>query len=283
MTDRKATGLEADPHPEAEVERGPEEKGVGRWVPEQKHSYLTSFIDGTRQAAKKWPSRVFVDPFCGPGRIQVKGETISRDGGSVLAWKQSVLSGAPYTQMLVGDLNPARAQASHLRLSAHGAPVSAFTGSAVSTIKQMAKVIPPRSLCFVYLDPYNLELLSFELIKTMSAFQAVDFAVHFSTMDLSRNVDFEFDPARARFDETAPGWRDHIDVPSLNKTTAANAFFEYWVSLVQGLGFTLSASKPLIKNDSNSGIYRLVFFSRHPLPNRIWKDVTRSPTRDLFD
>lgn len=69
MAIRCVTGLDLDPSPYLLIERGPNEKGVGRWVPEQKHKYLTKYIDGTREAAKNWVHRIFIDPFCGPGLL----------------------------------------------------------------------------------------------------------------------------------------------------------------------------------------------------------------------
>ena len=45
-----------------------------------------------------------------------------------------------------------------------------------------------------YLDPYNLELLAFSIIQELSKLKKVDLAINFSTMDLQRNADLEFDP-----------------------------------------------------------------------------------------
>jgi three-Cys-motif partner protein len=100
-------------------------------------------------------------------------------------------------------------------------------------------------------------------------------------MDLARNVEFEFDPSRARFDEAAPGWREHIDVRAMSKSTVPMVFFNYWMDLIRQLGFEFSKEMPLVRNDAGHPIYRLVFFSRHPLPNRIWSDVARGPTKEL--
>ena len=252
-------------------------------MPEQKHMYLTKYVDGTREVANKWGRRIFIDPFCGPGRIQVEGETFTRDGGALIAWRQSQFSGAPFTQLLVGDLVADRTLACEARLRAVGAAAQAFIGPAETTVPQMIQQIPRTgTLCTVYLDPYNLELLSFEIIKALANLNAVDFVVHFSTMDLTRNMDFEFDPGRARFDGTAPNWRERVDLHGNNKARGHSLFFEYWVSLVKELGFTFSEAKPLITNNSHHGIYRLVFFSRNNIPNRIWGDVAKGPNRELF-
>jgi three-Cys-motif partner protein len=212
----------------------------------------------------------------------VKGESITRDGGAVVAWRQSVANKTPFTRMLVGDLNPERVEACRRRLEALGAPVQAFVGPASTTTKEMAKLVSPRALALAYVEPYNLEYLSFEIIKVLGALKHIDFVVHFSTMDLQRNVDMELDDSRARFDEAAPGWRTQLNVKALSKAELRQKFFEYWMSLIGDLGFTFSREKPLVRGDRNEPLYRLVSFSRHAFPNDIWDDVAKG-TNMSFD
>lgn len=274
--------IELDPCPDLPVEKGPKDEGVGKWVPDEKHTLLAKLLGGTRAARAKWSERILVDPFCGPGRIQVKGEPITRDGGAVVAWRQSVALKVPFTKVLIGDLDSKRSKACHRRLAALGAPVQSFIGPAAETCKEMAKLVTPRALVLAYVDPYNLEYLSFDIIKVLGSLQHVDFVVHFSTMDLQRNVDMELDDARARFDDAAPGWRKNLNVGSLSKTELRQAFFTYWMSLVSELGFTFSKEKPLVRGDRNEPLYRLVAFSRHALPNSVWDDVAKSKNMELF-
>jgi three-Cys-motif partner protein len=271
---------EPDPCPELEVELGPGGDGVGAWIPTEKHTRLAKYVRATWGARAKLPSRVFIDPFCGSGRIQVRGEAGTRDGGALVAWRQALLNRAPFSRMLVGDLLPARSAACAARLAALQAPVERFTGPAVDTVRKMVARVPSGSLTLAYLDPYNLEALSFEIIRTLSTLRKVDLLVHFSRMDLHRNVDMELDAKRARFDEAAPDWREHL--ARVAKPQLPGAFFEYWQSKVRGLGFSVSAEMPLVTADNGAPLYRLVFFSRHELPNRIWGDVARGPNRELF-
>jgi three-Cys-motif partner protein len=142
--------------------------------------------------------------------------------------------------------------------------------------------VQARALCFAYLDPYNLEALSFEIVKALAELR-VDLAINFSTMDLRRNVELELDPERARFDSAAPGWRSAPSVRAASKANRANEFFRYWCGLVAQLGFTHSREMPLVANDRGQPIYRMVFFARHELPKRIWDDVARGPNLSLFD
>ncbi len=143
------------------------------------------------------------------------------------------------------------------------------------------RVIPRRALTPVYLDPYNLKYLSFEIIRRLAEIPRVDFAIHFSTMDLRRSVLMEFNPERARFDKAAPGWREHIDPATFVRGDADTAFFDCWCSLVEGLCFKISSRMPLVREDANRPLYHLVFFSRHELPNRIWGDVARGANREF--
>lgn len=269
-----------DPRPDLEIEQGPKGEGVGAWVPQEKHARLAKYLSATRRARAKFPNRVLIDPFCGPGRIRVKDEATTRDGGALVAWRQSVVDEAPFTRILVGDLDPDRSAACEARLSALNAPVERFTGPAVDTVRQMANRVPRTALALAYVDPYNLQFLSFDIIRTLAALKRVDLLVHFSTMDLQRNVDLELDDKRARFDEAAPGWRERSK--QLSKAQLRTAFFEYWQSKVCELGFTSSKEMPLVRAENGAPLYRLVFFGRHPLPNRIWDDVAKGPNWELF-
>ncbi len=270
-----------DPCPNLLVERGPENKGVGSWVPNDKHRYVADYLAASKHAWKKWPHRIYIDPFSGPGRIQVRGETHTRDGGAMVAWRQLEKGGAPFTKMLIGDLRGDRVHACVERLKASGADAVPFIGAAVDTVPNMVRHVPKGALCFAYVDPYNLQFLSFSLLRQLAELK-VDLAVHFSTMDLLRNVDHELDPTRARFDEVAPGWRDDPKVIQSSKATLPAEFLRCWMAHVEGLGFTGAKAMPLVTNDSNHGLYRMVFFARHDLPLRIWNDVAGNNTRDLF-
>lgn len=276
------TQILPDAHPELPIERGPHGRGVGRWVVEEKYRYLSHYLDATREAQKKFQQRVLIDPFCGPGRIQIEGEHFTRDGGSVAAYRQSLKSGAPFTKLLVGDIDAQRAHANELRLKAAGANVQSFVGPANESVDEMVKAVPFGALALAYIDPYNLEFLSFSIIERLAKLQHVDFAVHFSLMDLTRNIDMELDPKRDRFDHALPGWRLAAPTDELSKSSLPAWFFDAWCKAVGDLGFKISLQMPLITDGKGRSIYRLVFFSRHPLPERIWNEIARSRNLDLF-
>jgi len=277
----QAPPIHPDPCPELIVERGPDGKGVGAWVPNEKHRLLFHYLQASSEAWRKWPRRTFIDPFAGPGRIQVAGEEGTRDGGAVVAWHALAEKKAPFTSMLVGDLVPTRAQACERRLAALGTAAKPFVGPAVVTTKEIVRSVARGSLSMAYIDPYNLELLDFSILQELATLDKVDLAINFSTMDLQRNAEFEFDPQRARFDGTAPGWRQDSAVVAASRQNVKLVFFQYWCRLVQSLGFEFSKEMPLVHNDAGQPLYRMVFFARHDLPNRIWGDVARGPNQSF--
>ena len=146
-----------DPYPDRPVERAHHGRGVGCWVPEEKHRILADFTEATWGARKKWPHRVYLDLFSGPGRIQVEVEEDTRDGGSLIAWRQSSrIPAGQFTQVIVGDLDPDRSSACGERLRAAGANSTVLSGPAVETARQAVQLVPQRSsLCLAYLDPYS--------------------------------------------------------------------------------------------------------------------------------
>lgn len=272
-----------DPFPHLPIELGKKGKGVGDWVPGMKHTYLARFIEATREMRKAFPERVLVDLFCGPGRIKVKTEERTRLGGAQIAWLHSQVDGiAPFTKCITSDIDPVRSDACAQRLRALAAPVEPLCGPAADVVDRAALLVPKGALCLAYLDPYSLEYLSWDVIARLAQLKHVDFAVHFSSYDLSRNVKMDFDREGKRFDKVAPRWREEIDVQSFFRGDADEEFFDYWCGLVVSLGFTISQRLPLIRAEKRAPLYHLVFFSRHPSPVRVWGDVAQGINREMF-
>ena len=145
--------LEADSHPSMVLDRGKEDDGVRDWVWLQKHRLLATYIDAARSAANhpKFSNWIYIDPFCGAGRMQGRDEGFTRPGGSMVAWRQSQISNAPFDKVLIGDFNKAKLNACKARLTAVGCNVKAFHGKAEDTVNDMIREVPPRSLCLVYI------------------------------------------------------------------------------------------------------------------------------------
>lgn len=259
---------------------------VGNWAKE-KHKYLGRYIDITRAVRQKWlgpngAGATYIDLFSGPGRCRIRdtGEWI--DGGVVAAWKMSVKSGAPFTQIYIGDLDAVRRDAAVTRLKKLGAPVIELEGDAVRAAKDLAVKLNPHGLHFAFLDPFSLDALNFEIIKALSVFSRMDILVHISQMDLQRNAVSNAVAPDSAFDSFAPGWRSAF--PALNPSRVIQReILEHWRDLVVGLGAWPSDHVQLIRADKNQPLYRLLLISKHHLALQFWSEASNVTGQGKLD
>jgi three-Cys-motif partner protein len=256
---------------------------VGDWSIE-KHHLLRRYVGASCAARRKWPKRGFIDLFCGPGRTRVKGTDVETDGGAVVAWRQAKLNLVEFTDVIIGDIDKDSLLACEKRLLALNAPVTALLGPADQTVDEAIKRLPTNGLHLAYLDPFNMEHLPFTVIEKLAKYRNIDIVVHFSVMDLQRDMELDFLRDASRFEAFAPGWKSHVDVSSLTKQGARNAFVKHWLSLVESLGFRCSKEMPLMTNSNNGPLYRMMFLMRHPLAEKLWNEIARGqkPVQDLF-
>jgi three-Cys-motif partner protein len=249
---------------------------VGHWA-QKKHEFLCAYIDATRRARKKFGYSSYIDLFCGPGRVVEKHSNVFRDGGAVAAWKASLAGGVPFSKVFIGDLDADSVSICKRRLEKLGALVRAFVGPASRTVDDLIAELPTRGLHLAFLDPFNAQHLDFKIIERLASRPNIDILVHFSVMDISRNIDLEAAKEGTRLDVIGPGWRQAIDLRKLPKDAFLNAFLDYWQTQVQDFARLKAADqKPLFVNSNNGPLYRLILLSRHPLAEKIWNDVGRA-------
>src|SRR5262245_13807415 len=120
---------------------------VGVWASE-KHTYLSRYLDASRAARAQYLGQgkagaAFVDLICGPGRARVRDTGKWIDGSAVAAWKISCDGKAPFTKVLVADLDEERRTACVERLRRLGAPVEELPGSAVEAAQAAVGAVNP--------------------------------------------------------------------------------------------------------------------------------------------
>ena len=98
---------------------------VGVWAKE-KHEYLKRYVSISHGARKRFVDKAgatYIDLFCGTGRAKIKKTNEWLDGSPIVAWKQSVKSGSPFTEMYINDFDADCVNACKKRLLELGAPV----------------------------------------------------------------------------------------------------------------------------------------------------------------
>jgi three-Cys-motif partner protein len=156
-------------------------------------------------------------------------------------------------------------------------------GPADETVVRAVKQIGQSGLNLAVLDPFNLDLLQFSVIRTLATLKHVDIIAHFSLMDLRRNLITQYREGGGSFDLVAPNWRNHVRAERLNKREAPQMFENYWIKLVEQTGLKASLHRPVFKNSRRAELYRLILFSRHPTAHKIWNSATTDPTQSGFN
>ncbi|CUR78192.1 three-Cys-motif partner protein TcmP [Achromobacter xylosoxidans] len=256
---------------------------VGAWTFE-KHALIRRYVEASREARRKWSQRVLVDLYCGPGRVANRERQDDiRDGGVLSAFIQSQSVGVPFTKVIIGDADRTAVAACRQRLERVGANVVSFTGPAHDTVEQALLHLPANGLHLALLDPFNIGHLPFSVIEALAKRNHLDMIVHYSLMDVTRNLELNYRRDAPAFDSFAPGWKNAVAVPTMTKVDARRRFGEYWQSLVARLGYSVCDMRPVMtRSGTQSQLYQMVLLERHPLARHLWNEVARSPQRQLL-
>lgn len=250
---------------------------AGEWATE-KHRLLADYVVATRFVRGKVKRRraepAYVDLFSGPGRAFITQTGQIADGSPLVAWKAAAERENPFTSVLVSDSHRNYAEAAARRLEGLKAPVTSRRGTALEAASWVASQLDPDSYHLVFVDPYNLGGLPWEVFKLLVGHDHLDFIVHFSESDLTRNLDTYSAQEQSSLDSFAPGWRAKAGAMR-DPVQTRGLFFAHWVSLFEAEGYKL-AEAIRFANSKNVTLYRLVLLSRAPLAKKIWKSVAKN-------
>lgn len=257
---------------------------VGPWVKE-KHRHIKTYLGSARGARSKFlgsgrPGATYIDVFCGPGKARIRDTTELVDGSAVAVWREALSAGgAPYSKVYVADIDPECLEASKFRLKRLGAPVEPVSGDALTAIDTIVGKLNPRALHFALLDPYNLESLDFNLIRKLARFDRMDIVAHVSVSDGTRNVAL-YVTAGPQLDCFAPGWRNHVEMRG--KQVMRDQLFQYWLQLVESVGFKVAEHVDVVRNTRGMPLYWLVLLHKHDLPQKLWRGTSDHTQPGLF-
>jgi three-Cys-motif partner protein len=244
---------------------------VGEWV-QEKHRRLCHYVDISRAARRKFHGNcTFIDLYCGPGRARIKNTPTVIPGGAVAAASEAAKH-APFGKIYIGDLDATNLDACKQRLAQeHLGPVSTFEGAAEATARAIRRDLSPTALHFAFLDPYSVHAMPFSIIQTLAELPRMDMLIHFSTMDMQRNIKALM--AGGKLDNFAPGWREHIN-PAARNDIALIAVFHYWYGLIRKLGYHISDNIERVSGAKNQPLYWLVLVSKNELGEKFWDKVS---------
>jgi three-Cys-motif partner protein len=94
----------------------------------------------------------------------------------------------PFTAIHLNDFDAAKSATVEKRIRALGGAPVCYSDTAVVAVDKIVAAVNPKGLHFAFLDPYDLEGLSFDIIRKLSKLK-VDLLIHVSVHDLQRNLD----------------------------------------------------------------------------------------------
>jgi three-Cys-motif partner protein len=212
--------------------------------------------------------------FSGPGRSLIRDTKRIIDGSPLVAFKAAQAT-VPFTGMHLNDLDAGNSSAVDARIRALGGAAICYSDPADVAVEKIVAAVNPSGLHFAFLDPYNLEGLSFDIIRKLSKLK-VDMLIHVSVQDLQRNLD-DYSRPGGVFDTFAPGWKAHVD-PNQAINSFRAALMKYWMDEIQKLGTMPAKGVELIVGSKGQRLYWLVFVSAHGLGQKLWEAI-RDPMR----
>ena len=245
---------------------------VGSWARE-KHLRLQHYVDISRAARRKYRGNsTFIDLYCGPGRAKIKG-TEEVTPGSAIAAGLVAAKHDPFGAIHISDLDPINVNACGQRLATEGIRnVRTYIGKAEDNVKEVVAGLSPSGLHFAFLDPYSVLAMPFRVIEALATLPKMDLLIHFSAMDLQRNVKLLME--NGKLEQFAPGWNSVVD-PAVRNDIAVLAIFRHWCGLIRGLGYKeVSDNVERVSGPKNQRLYWLVAASKAQLGKDLWGKVS---------
>lgn len=258
---------------------------AGEWARE-KHELLEQYIVATSGMRGKpvWKRCTYIDLFCGPGRVWYGKRAQTTSPGSALrAWDASVRGRVPFDEIFINDLDAENLEACRARLIEAGAKkVTAYNMPADDAAPLILRQLR-QGVHLALMDPFKVELLPWSLVRSYASQRNIDVVANFNLADLSRTLHLHLGGKSDVLESVCPGWRSAIE-GATRKGERRGRIVERWLELLRQCGAEYSKEMPLIR-DARMGVpkYHVIFAAHHEAPIRVWGDIARDPTGQLFD
>lgn len=252
---------------------------------EKKYKLVWYFTDIFASSMKnKWPNRVYIDLFAGPGRSRFKETEIIVPASPMLALNITV----PFSKYIFCENDELKMTALETRAKEIcDKNVVFIKGDINKNIDKVLAEVPYDSLSFCFIDPYNLKDFNFQIVHKL-AIKKMDFLILIpSFMDAHRNVPYYFDPSNEVLSNFTgdPNWRGTWGIKEREGKNFGAFVAETFTTRMNKLGFLTELDDiELILSSTNSPLYHLAFFSKSKVGMKFWKEARKysSAQGDLF-
>ncbi|HYM15244.1 MAG TPA: three-Cys-motif partner protein TcmP [Dehalococcoidia bacterium] len=249
---------------------------VQPWAQDKLH-FLKRYIDiFTTSMKDKWPRRVYVDLFAGPGKSVIEGTSQEIDGSPIIALHAKY----PFSEMYLNDAAPEVTAALIARLG-RPPPANTFVSTldcnaAALNARRMlvAGADNARTIGLAFIDPTAFQI-GYDAIAHLTADLRIDIIVTVMTGYVARFIaerGFE-DPMDQFFG--SGDWRALVEAKAGGERVTSRRLLDHYEGRLRALGYTYFDDSVRIVNSRNRTIYHLVFASKHQLGGRFSKEVSR--------
>jgi three-Cys-motif partner protein len=255
---------------------------VGAWA-EDKYTlvalYDWLFSTGMKN---KWPTRVYIDLYSGPGCVRVRGTNRMMVGSPLLALGVP----DPFDKYIFCESDPDLLEALQARVSRLSPTTDAtfICGDCNERIEEICASIPSSSrdrgvLSFCFIDPYDISI-RFSTVKRLSS-HFIDFLFLLALqVDANRNIDRYLNPGNTKVEEFLglADWRERWRIAEARGTRFPRflaAEFSVQMEKLRYLAVPWDRMMQVRSDEKNLPLYRLALFSRHPLAYQFWDEVMR--------
>lgn len=242
---------------------------VGEWARE-KHFYLARYLSIFAAGMKaKWPERVYIDLFAGPGRCRLKGTDVEILGSPLLAIETKY----GFTRYFFNDQDPTFVEALKTRVAGCGGRRITFLNQECnSAARTIAQSLPENSLCLAFVDPFRWEI-TFDSLATLTQGRRMDLVITFHSGSIKRAA--HSGPAALHDFFGGPDWKAEYDRSRKSgRKEGTRILLDCYESKLQSIGYQHYRDYVLVKNSRGTPLYHLVLASKHPRGQEFWDKVS---------
>jgi len=262
---------------------------VGGWA-EDKYKlvglYDRLFSTGMKN---KWPTRVYIDLYSGPGFVRVRGTGRMLAGSPLLAL--GVLD--PFDKYIFCESDPELLGALRSRVYRYSTTADAtfICGDCNERIEEICANIPAPLpgrgvLIFCFVDPFDIST-KFSTVRRLSKY-FIDFLILLALhVDANRNVEHYLDSGNSKVDDflDLPDWRERWKIAEGQGGRFPRFLAEEYSGQMERLGYLRQPWNRMkeVRSEKNLPLYRLALFSRHERAYEYWDEVLKysSDQRDF--
>ena len=240
---------------------------VGPWAQEKLH-YIRRYCNIFNMGMKKhWVTRNYIDLFSGPGICLVEKTKTEIYGSPLLALSCE----SPFTHHFFNDAELKFIKALRKRSATYSSTnTTYFNKDCNLVIDELLEKLPPYSLDFCFIDPFNWEI-NFNSIRKLTEKRRMDLAITFHIGNIKRVADNPPQELLDFFPNTS--WQNEYKNAGKEGKLSGRVLLDAYGRGLKELGYKEIKDYVLMANRTNVPLYNLIFASKHPRGAEFWDKI----------